>query len=78
MASLVWDLWFGIFGLGSLVWNLRFRIFGLGSSVWDLWFGIFGLDSLVWYPEAGGILAVGEPWGAAPPTAPLRSSVRTL
>ena len=71
MGSLVWDLGFGIFGLGSgfgifglgsLVWDLWFGIFGLGSLVLDLWFGIFVLGSLVWGSEAGGtrLLRLGE------------------
>merc|ERR1712217_123372 len=61
-GSLVWDLWFGIFGLGtfvldlwfgSLVWELLFGIFGLGPLVLDLWFGNFCFRCLVWELELG-------------------------
>jgi hypothetical protein len=56
VGTLVWDLWFGNFGLGTLVWELWFGIFGLGSLVWDLWFGNLGLGALVlelWFGSFG-------------------------
>ena len=54
-GSLVWDLWFGIFGLGSSVWDLWFWIFGFGSLVWELLFWIFGIAPAI--PGRAAVLA---------------------
>ena len=40
MASGVWPLGFGLWGLASGVWTLGFGLWGLASGVWPLGFGL--------------------------------------
>ncbi len=61
LGYLLWDPWFGLFGLRSLVRTVGFGLFDLGSVfrdacfgslVWicgsGLWFGVFDLGLWVW------------------------------
>ena len=47
MGSLVWDLWFEIFGLGTFVRELSLGSFRLGTFVWELSLGNFRLEIFV-------------------------------
>ena len=49
MGFTIWELRFGIYGLGVTIWDLRFGSYDLGVTIWDLRFGI--LDLRFWIYE---------------------------